>query len=945
MVYFCNMKKIIFAFIFVLLGIGNALAYTVRGVVLDETQQPLPKATVRILNAKDSTAVKAVLTADDGKFTLSDIRNGSYLLESSYVGYAPVYKNINVKENLNVGNLSMSENAIALKDLTVTGIKTPIKVMQDTVEFNADSYKTQPNAVVEDLLKRLPGVEVDTDGKITHNGKEITKILVDGKEFFSDDPKVASKNLPVDMINKLQVIDRKSDLARLTGVDDGEEETVINLSIKEDRRNGWFGNVVAGYGTDDRYSGNFNINRFWNGNQVTILGSANNVNNMGFSDGGSRFQRFGFGGGGITESQSIGVNFNVGNEEIFRVGGDVMFSHSKTTSHSSVERQYLFADSTSFYDSRSNSVNSGKNLRADFRMEWKPDSFNVLEVRPNVSLNYSDSESDTESNTWAGIGNTGERGRKVNNSINRSNSSGHSFDLGTRIIYTHNFKRHRGRSFSIMANYTTSNQREKPNSYSWNQFYLFNDSIDLYDQEANNHTWNNNFSARVTWTEPLGDVRKGNFLTFAYQISTRWNNSDKLTYDHPVLWPDGWEGQPTVGEELVWNEELSNKFRNTYTNQDIRVGYKHVSRAHTLDLGMSLVPQSSKSTDLINDAKSIPRRNVLNFAPYTRYRWKMSNTRGLRLDYNGRSSQPSMTQLQPVADVSDPLNVVQGNPDLDPSFTHNLRFSFNDFQPEAQRAIMVMASASMTQNSIVSKITTDPTTGGRFTTYENVNGVWSANMFSMISLPFRNKAFTFNNHLGISYNRSVGFTNGEKYNAGNFGINESFGIAFRPDNLEIELRPSYRMSNATNSVQRNQNRTTHNYGGRFNFSYYAPFGLVLNTDLNYTANRGYGEGFNTNELMWNASISYQMLRDRNLTLTVSANDILAQRSNLSRTVNATYIEDAIRNSLTRYVMVSLSYRFNSFGKGNEPEDRNRPRWGGPGGPGRGPGRPGGRGGR
>ncbi len=931
------MKKIVFAILFVLLGGSCALAYTVKGTVLDETQQPLPKATVRILNAKDSTAVKAVLTDDDGKFSLSNISKGNYLLESSYVGYAPVFQTINVKDNVDVGKVPMAENAIALKDLTVTGIKTPIKVMQDTVEFNADSYKTQPNAVVEDLLKRLPGVEVDSDGKITHNGKEITKILVDGKEFFSDDPKVASKNLPVDMVDKLQVIDRKSDLARLTGVDDGEEETVINLSIKEDRRNGWFGTIVGGYGTDERYSGQFNVNRFWNGNQITLLGNFNNVNNMGFSDGGGRFQRFGFGGGGITESQTIGVNFNVGNEDIFRIGGNVMYSHSKTTSHSSTERQYLFNDSTSFYDSKSNAVNSGKNIRADFRMEWKPDSFNVLDVRPNVALNYNDSESDTESNTWAGIGNTGERGNQVNKSVNRSLSSGHSFDLGTRIIYTHNFKRHRGRSFSIMVNYSTSNQRETPDTYSWNQFYLFNDSIDLYDQVANNHTWNNNFSTRVSWTEPIGDTRKGNFLTFAYQFSARWNNSDKLVYDHPVVWPDGWEGTPVIGEDLVWNEDLSNQFRNTYINQDIRFGFKHVSRTHNLDAGISLVPQMSKSTDLINDAKSIPKRNVLNYAPYTRYRWKMSNTRSMRLDYNGRSSQPSMTQLQPVADMSDPLNIVQGNPDLDPSFSHNLRFSYNDFNPDAQRAVMAMVSASMTQNSIVSKTTTNQETGGRFTTYENVNGVWNVNAFNMISFPFRNKAFTFNNHIGISYNHSVGYTNGEKYNSGNLGFNESLGIAFRPDNLEIELRPTYRLSNATNSVQSNQNRTTHSYGGRFNFSYYTPFGLVLNTDLNYTANRGYGEGFNTNETMWNATISYQMLKGKNLTLSASAHDILAQQSNLSRTVNATYIEDAIRNTLTRYVMFSVSYRFNTFGKGNEPEDRNRPRWGGPGGPGGGPG--------
>ncbi len=930
------MKNEIILFVACLLGFAIANAYNIKGTVIDETDSPMPKATVRVLTLKDSTAVKGAITNDNGRFDISDVAKGSYILETSYVGYSPVYKNIEVKQNLSLGTIKLAENALVLKDLTVTGIKTPIKVMEDTVEFNADSYKTQPNAVVEDLLKRLPGVEVDSEGKITHNGKEISKILVDGKEFFSDDPKVASKNLPVNMIEKLQVIDRKSDLARLTGVDDGEDETVINLSVKEGMKNGWFGNVEAGYGTDERYKGSFNINRFWNGNQITFIGGANNVNDLNFTDGGaSRFQRFG-GSNGITTSRAFGVNFNVGNEEIFRVGGDIMYSHSKRDTRTKQSRQYLFTDSTSYYDSQKNTLDKGDNIRADFRIMWKPDSFNTLEVRPNISLNYSDSESDELSNTYAGIPNSDQRGRQVNKSINQMSSDGHSFEFGTRLIYNHNFKRHRGRSFSIMANIRTSNVREKTNTYSWNQFYLLNDSIDLYDQFANNHTWSNTFSSRLTWTEPIGDVKKGNFLTFAYQFQYRWNNADKLTYDHPVTFPDGWEGNPVISTDEVLNEELSNRFRNNYMNQDIRVGFKHVSKSQNLDVGLSLVPQMSKSTDLINDAKSIPRRWVWNYAPYMRYRWKMSNTRSMHIDYNGRSSQPSMTQLQPVADVSNPLNIVQGNPDLKPSFTHNLMGRFQDFNPEAQRAIMTMFRASMTQNSIVQRTTFNSETGGQYTTYENVNGVYSINAFNMISFPFRNKAFTFNNHLALGYNHQVGYVNGVKNNTGNFSLNESFGVAWRPDNVELELRPNYSLQTTHSNVQTSNNRTVHSFGGRFNGTYYTPFGLVLNTDLAYSANRGYGEGYNKNEWMWNATISYQFLRDRTLTLSVTAQDLLQQRSNVQRNISTNYIQDAIYNSLTRYFMVTVSYRFNTFGQGNEPESRNRRRWGGPGG---GPGGP------
>lgn len=918
------MKKIVLLLLFFIAGVCAILAYTVKGSVADTSGEALVSASVRLLNAKDSTALKGAVSDADGRYTIKDVAAGRYILEVSYVGFEPQYKRLRVTANTDAGTTTLSENSIMLRETVVTGIKTPITVKEDTVEFNADTYKTQPNAVVEDLLKRLPGVEVGTDGSITANGQTVSKILIDGKEFFSDDPTVASRNLPVNMVDKLQVVQRKSDLARLTGVDDGDDETVINLTVKKGMNNGWFGNAEVGYGTDDRYKGSFNINHFWDGNQVTILGGANNVNDLGFTDGTSgRFRRFG-GTNGITTSQALGVNFNIGRDEKFRIGGDIMYSRSDRDSRTSTDRQYLFDDSTSYYQSGKRSRDIGNNLRADLRLLWKPDSFNTIDFRPNFSYNHSNSWSVDSSLTMAG-----DAARSaVNRSRNNSDSRGDSWEFGGRLIYNHQFRSHPGRSVSAFVNYRFSNVRERSNSYSWNKFFLLNDSVDLRDQYADNHTWSNDVSARLSWTEPLGDASRGNFLTVAYRIQYRWNNADKLTYDHPVSFPGGWDADPVIAPELIFSDELSNRFRNEYFNQDIRAGFKHVSKTNTIDVGISLVPQRSKSTDLINSARNIPERWVWNYAPYLRYRWKRGKSESINIDYYGRSSQPSMSQLQPVADVSNPLRVVVGNPDLDPTFTHGIRMRYSNFNQEAQRSIMAMVFANVAQNSIVSKTTFDPTTGGQVSTYANVNGVWNVRAMNMISFPFRNKSWTFNNHLMLSYSRTVGFNNGLRNVSGTYGVNIMPGLAFRPENAEFEIRPRYRLSTVHNSLQSAAgNRTVHTYGGMATATYYTPFGLVLNTDLDFTATSGYSEGYDEKIWMWNASLSYQLLRGRNLTLSLRAYDLLRQQSDVRRTISANYIDDVRTNSLGRYFMFSVAYRFTTFKAGEQPRDRNAERFG------------------
>ena len=917
-------------------------AAVINGVLVDsQDTTELIEATVRLLMAnKDSTMVKGTTTDLNGVFNIKGVKAGKYLVRFSYLGYNDVIKHVTVGEDgrdVNLGAVKMDPNTIMLKETVVMGVKSPIVVKEDTIEFNADTYKTQANAVVEDLLKRLPGVEVGSDGKITANGKEVKKILIDGKEFFSDDPTVASKNIPAEMVNKLQVIDRKSDLARLTGVDDGEDETVINLTVKKGMNNGWFGTVNAGYGTDERYAGNVMINHFRDGNQFTILGGGNNVNNLGFGDGAQgRFQRFG-GDRGVTTSQYAGINFNVGSkeDEHFRVGGDIMYSHSDRDTRTRTARQYLLQDSTSYEDANTVARDKSHNLRGDFRIKWEVDSNNTIDFRPNFSFNFNKSERGDTSSLVAGD----PARTPVNRSLSNFFNDGKSYEWGARLIYNHKVASHPGRSQSLMLNYRYSNVHEDGDTYTDNTYYLVPEKNQLIDQTANNRRKTHNVMGRISWTEPIGDVKNARFLELSYRGNYRYTTSDKMVYDNERsgVWPGG-----TITHE-EWNERLSNSFRNTFYNQEFSVGFRQVRKAYNLNLGISVNSAMSKSKDLINSARDIKERWAWSVAPYARFRYKFTETRNFNLFYRMRANQPSITQLQPVADESNPKNIVIGNPELKPTFNHSVNMRFSDFAQGAQRNIMAMMNVDFAQNSIVSTITTDQTTGQRTTSYTNVGGVWNAMAMNMLSFPFgASKVWYFTSHMFTRYGVTKGINNGIENRSNTWLINYGPGLAFRNSVFDIELRPNYSYQTTSNTVTTATNRNLHTWGGMFDGTYSAPFGLVISTDLRYSTTSGYSSGYNSDQWIWNGSLAYQFLSEKQASLTISVFDILGQRKNIFRNVTAEYIEDAIYNSLGRYGMLTFTYRFNTFKKGEQPKDRNEDfrgpgRWGPPGG-----GRPGGR---
>ncbi|MCH5231890.1 MAG: TonB-dependent receptor [Muribaculaceae bacterium] len=898
-----------------------AQAADITGKIVDSENSPLPGASLLLTALPDSTKIDLKVSDIDGDFKIPNIKEGKYALTVSMTGMDTVIKYLDITkpdESLNLGNLRLSESAILLKEAVVTGVRAAVVAKQDTIEFNADSFHTSTNSTVDQLLKKLPGVEVGSDGSITSNGKSITKILIDGKEFFADDPQMATKNLPANMVDKVQVIDRKSDLARLTGIDDGEEETVINLRVKKDMNNGWFGNISAGYGIDDKYSGSFVINNFHNGNQVTILGGLNNINENGFTDRGrGRFRDFG-GSGGITTAQRLGMNFNVGHEEIFRIGGNLLYTHSTTKRTQKSSTQYLFPDSVSYQNAGSINEDKGNNLNADLRLQWNIDENNVLDFRPRFSMNFRDTERTDSSFLQAGD----PMRSPVNKNLNYQTNRGKSFQTSGNLIFNHKFAEKPGRALSLNVQYTFSSTLQRGLTWSNIQYFLLNDMDEELYRYLDNKNYSNSVEGRITWTEPLGNPLRGNFMTFSYRTRYQWNNADQLTYNLPEpedgLIPDF----PTfhLPEWLEFDPDLSNSFRNKFFTQELQVGYKKVSKTLNLEAGLLFSPSSSSSHDLINGARDIPTRWVWNVAPFANIRVKFANGSSMRANYRARTSQPSMSQLQPVADVSDPLNIKIGNPELKPTFTQSIGLNFNHYDADRQQSVMLMVNASYALNTIVSRTITDSETGGRVTTYSNVNGNTNLFFMGMYTGPFSNKKWRFNARLNSRYSSSPGYINGNFNRSDNITLSPSAGITFSSDIFQISLNPNYSLSNIHNSLPDQANRRTQSYGFSADASLYLPFGLDLTTDLNFAANSGYTQGYNINQWLWNAQLSYSFLSDKSLTFSVKAYDILHQKKNISRTMNASSIVDSEYNDLTRYVLFSLTWSFNSLKKKTKGPD-------------------------
>lgn len=894
----------------------------VTGSVVEQgSDTPIEQATVRLLNVKDSAMVRGVVSARNGSFTLKNVKKGSYLLHITFIGYDPLYQPLQItgkKNPVNVGKLELSNGAIELGEAVVIGKAPEVTVRNDTVEYNADSYKVTEGSVLEDLLKKMPGVEVDSEGKITVNGKEVKKVMVDGKEFFSDDPKVASKNLPAKMIDKLQVLDKKSDMAQMTGFDDGEEETVINLTVKPGMKQGWFGNAYGGYGSKDRYEGNAMVNRFVNNDQITFMGGANNTNNMGFSDlastmfsgmGGGGGRRGGFGAGsGITSSGNAGLNFSKEfKPDKLTLGGNTRYSHSDNDARSKSDRQNILpGDSSSYDNSEAMSRTKSDNFGVDFRLEWKPDTMTQLIFRPSFSLSHSMNDNFSDATTLDNERDT----VNTNKSSNYSESNG--YNLNASIDFSRKLN-NKGRVFS--ATLSGGNSDSYSDGMNRSDIVYFNQTDALknsiIDQRSRYDNKGFNYRAYVSWVEPIGH---NNFIQATYSISQRKQEALKNVYN-----------QDADGIYNVLDSAYSQSYRNNFISQRASLSFKSQREKFNYTIGLNLDPSYSSSENFVGDTTlSKITRKVVNLSPMAQFNYMFDKRTNLRIMYNGRTSQPSMTQLQPVADISDPTNITVGNPDLNPRYTNNVFIRFQQFTPEKQRAFMIMANGSYIINDIVSYTSYNQETGVKTTTYKNVNGNYSGNVRMMLNTPLKNKKFSINSMTMASFANSNGYINEEKNTNRNLILSERGGIDFRSSYLDLGVNGNIRYNATSNSLQKENNQNTFNYGAGGYTTIYLPLNFKIESDVNWSTNSGYGDGFKQNEVLWNASASKSFLKNNQGTLRFKIYDILQQRSNISRSVTASYIQDSEYNTLGSYFMVHFIYRFSIFKGGASASDVKTP---------------------
>ncbi|MDH6341745.1 hypothetical protein M2480_000798 [Parabacteroides sp. PFB2-12] len=905
----------------------------VKGQVVEAgTGEAVEQATVRLLNVRDSSMVAGVATERNGYFSLKNVPSGVYMVHVSFIGFEPVYQPLQISgqtDPVNLGKLKLKDDAILLGETVVTGKAPEVIVRNDTIEYNADSYKVTEGSALEDLLKKMPGVEVSEEGAVTVNGKSINKILVDGKEFFSDDPKVATKNLPSNMVDKIQVLDRLSEMARLTGFDDGDEETVINLTIKPGMKEGWVGNVNAGYGSDDRYEGNFMLNRMYNNDRYTLLGGMNNTNNMGFSDMGM-FSGMGGAGGrgmfgnnnGITTSGNIGFDFSKEFSKKLTLSGNVRYAHSKNEAESETSQENVQSE-TKYETGSSFRSNKNDNIGANFRLEWKPDDRTTLIFRPNLSYSKNSQFGSSYTAELDALRDT------INYGDQLSRYDGSGYNMNARLEFSRRLNDN-GRIFSVSLSGGLNN-RDQDGSNIANTFYA-NREDDLRDELIKNDVNSHNYRAYVSWVEPLG---RNNFIQLTYNISKQQQESLKNVYTL-----DG------VGNYSVIDTAQTQNYRNDFLTQRASISFKSIREKFNYTIGFNVDPSNSKSVNFIGDSiLSEVKQSVVNFSPMAQFRYNFNRQTNLRIDYDGRTSQPTVAQLQPVPDYSNPRNVVQGNPDLKPYYSNNLRVTYQMFQQESQFTMRVMGGGNYVMNNISSYVINENDgSGNKTTTYRNMNGNYSGDLMVMMNSPLKNKKFTVNSMTRGSFSNRTTYIGDKvwddesnytivdsKNKNTTFQIMERAGIDFRSSYLDLGVNGSinYQKTKNTLEASSNQNQNIYNYSLGGNTTIYLPANFKIESDITWRTNSGYTDGYELNEVLWNAAASYSFLKGNAATIRFKMYDILQQRSNVSRTVTANYTRDSQYNTIGSYFMVHFIYKFSAFKGGASMNDTRR----GPGGPG------------
>ncbi len=979
------MKQRLFALASLVLVCCGAMAQNrvVSGTIFDkETKEPLMQTTVQLLKT-DSTFVTGAASAEDGTFKVTAPEDGKYILRMTNIGYTNVYRNITVTDAKDValGKINMATDAVMLKEVVAKGVAQKLVVKEDTFIYNAAAYRTPEGSVVEELVKRLPGAQVDESGKITINGKEVKKIKVDGKEFMTGDTQTALKNLPTSIIDKVRAYDEKSDMARMTGVDDGDESTILDFGIKPGMNKGFLGNADLAAGTKDRYAARLMAGIMKDNSRLMAFGNANNTNDRGFGGRGGR----GGGANGLQANKMLGLNYNYEIKDKIIVDLNGRWNHGDTDESSTkVEQSYV---DKSFSNSRSGSMGRNNNFNFGGRLEWHPDTLTTIQIRPSYTITNNDSYSNSLSAKFGrdpylyGVDIDpldADKMEEISNKypadsirINRVSGLNLNDRESTQLSLQGTVSRKlskRGNSITIQGRYNkTTNENQSLSANTTDLFRVQNmngqDSAYFKNRYNTAPTDNATYQISASYSERLS---KYSFLVFRYMYQHNDRENSRETYDFSGLGNSFAGGKKPAyngfddfigGYRLpdYYNSELSRSTKYNNNTQEFELTWRRTTKAYNLNLGALYQPQTQHLLYDYLGKHFDEKRSVSNFSPTLDFRYKFTNRKTLRLNYRASTSQPDMEDMLPITDDSDPMNIKVGNPDLKPSFTQRASLRYNNYVQSHFSSIMAFVNYSNTNNSITNMVYTDPNTGARRSTAQNIDGNWNISSALMYNTAIDTVGlWNFNTFTNVRYNNNVSYVQPDKASAEivknynrSTSLSENLGISYRNSWLEVELNGGLTYNISKNKLQPDRDRNTWDFQYGTDITATAPWGTAISTSAHMSSRRNYANAeANTNEFIWNAQISQSLLKGKPLTFSLQFYDILHNKSSFSFSENAFARTESWNNSINSYVMFHVIYRFNAFGGKNARGGR-----GGFGGPGGMPGPPpggfggGGRGGR
>ena len=920
------MNRTLFAIILVVCTIAVSYAQkpTITGAVYDTVHQRyLGFSTVSLMQAKDSSLVSFTLADSVGRFSLWHPGKGKYVVAVSYTGYLPLWKSIILKEqeSYKMGKIIMTDIK-SLNDITITSKRAPVMINNDTLEFNTENFVTQPNAVVEDLLKKLPGVTVDADGSIKVNGQSVNKVYVNGKEFFTGDPKMATRNLNADAVDKVQVFDKKTDQATFTGVDDGNSEKAINIKLKKDRDNALFGKATVGGNGDDRFEGQTNINRFKTDRQLSFIAMGNNTNKQGFSmmdvmnftgemgkmmkgAGGINIKTFtdgpesaglpvlGSSQNGIAQTFAGGLNYNdTWNKKKTDFNGSGTVSDIRLNNESVTGTQYISPIMNKNYISNSFSIQQQQ--RTNFTIDHAFDSFTSVKFVPSVTWQQQQQSSFGKYNT------VDASKSPFNQGADTTHTNSDAIQSTNSLLLRHKFKK-KGRTISLSSNFNYNKSNQHGDQYSRNTTFTFPAPMDsIINQQNSRDAKTTTFGTNATYTEP---ITKNSLIEFNAFYNNSVGETNKRTFDF----------DSSSGTYNKANSILSNSFRSEYTYNGAGLNYRKSKSKFNYNFGFSLQSATLNSTNKTID--NTLQKSFTDILPNFSYQYKFNMFSNLRLEYTTAVQQPTTTQLQPVLTISNGLtNISIGNPNLTRAYSHDLNFNYFGGDFFKQRMFFAFANASYTNNAIVNSDSTF-FNGSRKTMPVNADGQW--NVFANGGYGFyikKIKSRIFVN-LGATINHNIGFINGEENKIDNRAINPNLMWNFSIDKvIDIQASATLMLSRVEYSLQPmlNGNYNTQKYG--LDIIKDLTWGMTLTNKFTYTINSGRTDGYNTSVPLWNASLAKSFMKNKRAELKFSVADLLNQNTGISRNSSQNYIEDVRYTVLQRYFLLSFTYSLNKSGQ-------------------------------